>query len=315
MKRLFALLLAMILIISSCGCAQSKKTVLVISGAEIDNEIFTYYLDKVISRPADYGLSEKPEKDEAKAAAIEKCREYVAVNTIFGNLDLSLSVSDKVGVSETVNNLWVRFENHYDEIGVSKQTLTKIYTSQAYAQAVFDSVYDKGVDDAQAEAVIQNYFYDNYVCFRAVCEYFYTADGKQISQKERTELLARFDGIAAASANGADGFSAAVQTLGYSASASVILKKDSDGYPEGFYDKVYAMKDNSVEIIIYDDCVFAVMKESLKDKGESVYSEYRSSCIEDLYSDESRLEIEEMMESFDIEEKGSAADKIIRNMM
>lgn len=314
MKRLTALFLAMILIISVCGCTQSKKTVLVISGAEIDNEIFAYYLDKVISRPADYGLSEKPKKDEAKDVATESCREYVAVNTMFGNLELSLSVSDKVGVSETVNNLWIRFKNHYKEIGVSKQTLTKIYTTQAYSDVIFDSVYDKGADDAESESVIQDYFHENYVCFRAVCEYFYTADGKQISQKEKTELLTKFDGISA-SVNSVDGFTATVQALGYSSSASVILKKGSDGYPEGFFDKVYAMNDNSVEIIVYDDCVFAVMKEGLDDKGESVYSEYRSSCIEDLYSEESRLEVEELMASFSVEEKGSRADKIVKDMM
>ncbi len=299
----------------ACGCTQSnKKTVLVISGAEIDNEIFAYYLDKVISRPADYGLSEKLKKDEAKTAAIESCREYVAVNTMFENLRLSLSVSDKVGVSETVNNLWVRFENHYDEIGVSKQTLTKIYTTQAYSEAIFDTVYDKGTDDEESESVIQDYFNENYVCFRAVCEYFYAADGKQISQKEKNELLEKFNGIVA-SIDGVDSFSTTMQSLGYSASASVILKKGSDGYPEGFFDKVYEMNDNSADIITYDDCVFAVMKESLKDKGESVYSEYRSVCIEDLYSEQSRLEVEELMGSFFVEEKGSRADKIVKDMM
>ncbi len=315
MKRLTALLLAMIMIISACGCTQSKKTVLDISGAEIDNEIFAYYLDKVISRPADYGLSEKPKKDEAKAAATEECKEYVAVNTMFKNLKLSLSVSEKVGVSETVNNLWVRLKNHYKEIGVSRQTLTKIYTTQAYSDAIFNSVYDKGTDHAESESVIQDYFHENYVCFRTVCEYFYAADGEQISQKEKTELLTRFEGISAAEIDSVDAFSSTVQALGYSPSASVILKKGSDGYPEGFFDKVYAMADNSVELVIYDDCVFAVMKESLDDKGESVYSEYRSACIEELYSEESRLAVEEIMASFRVEEKGSGADRIVNDMM
>ena len=81
------------------------------------------------------------------------------------------------------------------------------------------------------------------------------------------------------------------------------------------FDKVYAMADNSVELVIYDDCVFAVMKESLDDKGESVYSEYRSACIEELYSEESRLAVEEIMASFRVEEKGSGADRIINDMM
>lgn len=315
MKKLTALIMAVIMLFLMCSCSQNKKTVFDISGAEIDTEIFTYYLDKVISRPTDYGLPENPEKADVKAAATEQCKKYVAANTMFRNMGLSLSVSDKVGISETVNNLWVRFENHYDEIGVSKQTITKIYTSQAYSDAIFTSTYDKGVENTAAEAVIQDYFYENYVSFRAVCEYFNAADGTQISQKAKTELLNKIEGIAAASVDGADSFSETVQSLGYSASASVLLKKGSDGYPAGFYDRVYAMTDNDVEIIVYDDCVFAVMKENLKEKGESVYSEYRSACIADLYSEESRREVEELMNSFSVEEKGGRADRIIKEMM
>ena len=54
---------------------------------------------------------------------------------------------------------------------------------------------------------------------------------------------------------------------------------------------------------------------NLKEKGESVYSEYRSACIADLYSEESRREVEELMNSFSVEEKGGRADRIIKEMM
>lgn len=315
MKKAVALLLTAILLLCSAGCSQSNKTVLVISGAEIDSEVFTYYLDKVVSRPADYGLSENPEKEDAKNAAIEQCKEYVAANTEFRSRGLSLSVSDKVGISETVNNLWIRFENHYDKIGVSKQTLTKVYTSQAYNEAIFTSEYDKGTEDTASEEVIQNYFYENYVSFRAVCEYFNYADGTPLSQKDKTELLSKFDGIAAAQIGNADEFSSAVQNLGYSVSASVLLKKGSDGYPAGFFERVYELQDNDVAVIVYDECVFAVMKENLKEKGEGVYSEYRSACINDLYSDAARVDFEEIMGSYEVEEKSGRINSILKKLV
>lgn len=313
MKKLVSLLLAAVMIICFAGCSGTKKTVLIISGAEIDSEIFKFYLDKIVSRPTDYGLSENPEREDAKNAAIEQCKEYVAANTEFKNRGLSLSVSDKVGISETVNNLWIRFENHYDEIGVSKQTLTKVYTSQAYNDAIFASEYDRGTQDAASEAVIQNYFYENYVSFRAVCEYFNYADGTPLSQKDKTDLLSKFNGIAAAQISSTDEFSSNVQELGYSASASVLLKKGSDGYPAGFFEKVYELQDNDVAVIVYDECVFAVMKENLKDKGESVYAEYRSACINDLYSDKSRADFEEIIGSYAVEEKGGRIKSIVRD--
>lgn len=315
MKKAIALLLTAVILLCFAGCSQSKKTVLIISGAEIDSEIFTYYLDKVVSRPGDYGLLDNPEKEEVKNAAIEQCKEYVASNTEFRNRGLSLSVSDKVGISETVNNLWIRFENHYDEIGVSKQTLTKVYTSQAYSDAIFNSEYDRGTENAASEAVIQDYFYENYVSFRAVCEYFNYADGTPLSQKDKTQLLSKFDGIAASQISSADDFSATVQNLGYSSSASVLLKKGSDGYPAGFFEKVYEMQDNDIAVIIYDECVFAVMKENLKEKGEGVYAEYRSACINDLYSDDARAEFEEIIGSYEVEEKSGRINSILKKLI
>lgn len=316
MKKVIALLLAAALLICFAGCGQSKKTVLVISGAEIDSEIFTYYLDKVVSRPVDYGLAENPEKEDAKNAAIEQCKEYVASNTEFRNRGLSLSVSDKVGISESVNNLWIRFKNHYDKIGVSKQTLTKVYTSQAYSDAIFASEYDvAGAADEESEAVIQDYFYENYVSFRAVCEYFNYADGTPLSQKDKTGLISKFDGIAATQIPGADEFSAAVQNLGYSASSSVLLEKGSDGYPAGFFEKVYEMQDNDIAVIIYDECVFAVMKENLKEKGEGVYAEYRSVCINDLYSEAFLADFEKITDSYTVEEKGGRINSIVNDFI
>lgn len=298
-----------------CSCSGGKQTVLTVSGAEIDSEIFTYYLDKVIQRPTDYGLTDNPQKNELKQAAVNACGEYLYANTEFRNRGLSLSAAEKVEISETVNDLWVRFEKHYKKIKVSKQTLTKIQTSQAYADAIFTSVYDKGTGNASAEKELQDYFYSNYVCFRTVCAYFTSADGSSpMTQLEKNELLASFNSLKSQGVKEAEAFADTVRAAGYTLSDSVLLKKGAEGYPAGFFEKVYSQAADTVQIIEYDECVFAVFKEDLKAKGESVYVNYRSSCISDLYSEQADREVQEYIASLTFEEKGGKIDRIIKRL-
>ncbi len=315
MKKFVAVMLAVFMIFSFCACAGAKKTALIISGTEIDSEIFTYYLSKVVERPADYGLEEDPSDGDIKAAVISECKKYLAANTEFRDAGLSLSSADKVEISQKVNDFWVRFENHYKKIGVSKQTLTKILTSEAYINAIFTETYDKGTENAAAEKVIQDYFYNNYVSFRTVCAYFTASDGSTpMTQLEKNELIEKFNALAKSPAGDAAKFEQTVNNTGYSLSGSVLLKKGSDGYPEGFYEKVYSQTDDTVQIITYDECVFAVWKENLKDKGESVYSNYRSSCISDLYSSEAEAKKSDYISTLTVEEKGNTVDRLIKKL-
>ena len=50
-------------------------------------------------------------------------------------------------------------------------------------------------------------------------------------------------------------------------------------------EKIAEQQANTVQVLVYDECVFAVLKEDLAAKGESLYANYRSSCIKDLYSE------------------------------
>lgn len=312
MKKIFSAMLAVIIMLSFCSCSAKKETVLIISGAEINEEIFTYFADIVSQRPTDYGLTDNPEKDDLKQAVTDECKKYLAANTEFRNKGLSLSAADKVEISQNVNNFWIRFENHYNEIGVSKQTLTKIMTAQAYEDAIFTATYDRGIDNTAAEKELTDYFYENYVSFRNVCAYFTSADGSSaMTQQEKNELLAKFEALKASAGTDIENFSETVTAAGYTLSDSVLLKKGSDGYPAGFFERVYEQADNKVQLIVYDECVFAVWKENLEDKGENIYPNYRSSCISDLYSAKSEQETEEYISTLTVEEK-RGADRIIK---
>ncbi len=314
MKRFAALMLAVLLIFSLASCGSEKKTALVIAGTEINSEIFTYFLDKVISRPIEYNLPENPIKADLKQAAINECKKYLAANTSFRDMGLSLTSSEKVEISQTVNDYWVRFENHYTKIGVSKQTLTKILTANAYEDAVFAAKYDKGTGNAAEEETLQNYFYENYISFRNVCAYFTSADGTTpMTQLEKNQLAASVENLAANAGNDVEKFAETVLAAGYSLSDSVLLKKGAEGYPDGFFERVAAQKNGTVQVITYDECIFIVWKENLKEKGESVYVNYRSVCINDLYSEQAQAETDGYIANLSVEETGEV-DRIINKL-
>ncbi len=314
MKKITAILLAVLLIFPLASCGKDKKTALIIAGTEINSEIFTYFLDKVISRPIDYNLPENPIKSDLKQAAINECKKYLVANTAFQDMGLTLTSSEKVEISQKVNDYWVRFENHYKSIGVSKQTLTKILTAQAYEDAVFAAEYDKGIGNTEEEAVLQNYFYENYICFRNVCAYFTSADGANpMTQSEKNQLTESINALAANAGADVEKFAEDALASGYSLSDSVLLKKGAEGYPDGFFEKVAEQKDGTVQVITYDECIFIVWKENLKEKGESVYVNYRSVCINDLYAEQAQTKTDEYIAALDLKETNEV-DRIIKNL-
>ncbi len=305
-KKAFALLIALITAsVSLSGCSFSfkdEKPALVISGTGISREIYNYYYDLVEGRPGDYGLSDSPKEKEKEDAAVELCRRYIALNSSFVIHNLRLSTSEKVSISDNVNNHWMRFKNHYNKIGVSKQTLNKIFTSNSYEDVIFSAMYDKGVNDKAQESAIKQYFYREYVAFRSVCVYF-TNNGKEMTQAEKQNVITDMYAISDNSDESSESFSLASSERGYAASDIVVLSRSSEGYPSGFFDTVYDMFEGSVKVIVYGDSVFAVRKESLEKLGEGLYAGYRASLIKEMYGEEWQNTINSYIETFTIDEK------------
>lgn len=181
MKKFYSaicLLMALSFIMTSCSFG---KTAVTIDSAETDNEVFTFFLDKALSSPEG-----TPDKETAKAEAAESVKKYVTVNTVFKEMELSLSDGKKSEVSEKVNNLWRIYGAYYEKIGVSKQTLTKVYESEAYENAIFLAYYDKDGISPAAEKDIENYFKENYVIIKAINGYLtdIDEDGNTVPMKE-----------------------------------------------------------------------------------------------------------------------------------
>lgn len=315
MKKTVSVFTAFIIMLSLFACSSKPKAALTIEKTEISEEIYAYFLDKVTANPGQYSLDEKASKEDLCAAATKECSIYTAINTEFRDMGLNLSAAEKAEISATVNNLWLRSEKHYKSIGVSKQTLNKAQTAEAYEKAIFSAKYDKGPGNASAEAKIKDYFYSNYISFQTVCAYFTSPDGSTpLTQLQKNELVALFKTFASDKSTETE-FADTLTAAGYTSSGSVLLKKGSDGYPEGFYEKAVVQAPGTVQIIEFDDCIFAVYKEDLKDKGEAIYSNYRSACISDLYSAEQEAYIESRISEYKVAENGSVISDVYEKII
>ncbi|MCR5522911.1 MAG: hypothetical protein K6F64_04665 [Clostridia bacterium] len=304
MKRKLALLFALIFTVlnfSSCTFG-GPKTALVISGTDIDEEVYNYYYNRVEQRPADYGINSDSEKD-IKEKTIELCTRYLAFNTSFKNRGLSLTISEKVSVSDRVNNDWLRNKKLYESKNISRKTINKILTSEAYEDAIFNSIFDKGVRDEANEKKNKEYFYSNYLAFRNICAYFTDSNGKPITEQQKTDLIAQFNEIAASSVGDYQLFSDVCSSYGYSASDTIILSKESQGYPDGFYDSVDEMPYGTISVLTYSDVIFIVRKENIEELGEGLYASYRSECIKEMYEDRWEQIVKDYCAGFEVDKK------------
>lgn len=296
MKKIISLLLSVLLLVSLASCTLPENKEIIRIGDEVlDNDIYAYYLD--VAKGTVTGSA------EAEKEALDLCRQYCAVEKLFKEGNLTLSAADKAEIANDVNNYMVRFKNHYDSVGVKRETLTKIFTGNKHADVLFEFRYDKGTDDEAAEQKIQNYFYDNFVSFSDVCAYFEN-NGEKVSEKEKIAIKEDFASFAIPYSEDAvkaeEVFNALTLEKGYYVSGTVLLKKDSDGYPGGFFEKVYLQSPGTAQVLEYDECIFAVFKNDLRQSGDSLYASYRSSCIKDIYTDSWNEYIEDYAEKLSV---------------
>ncbi|MEI6579957.1 MAG: hypothetical protein WCN92_10930, partial [Eubacteriales bacterium] len=197
-KKMLCLLLAVCIpSFLFSACSKKETPALSISGAEVTQGVYTYFLDKVVSKPTDYGLSLTAESQELMDKATEICKEYVAIKTTFKDLGLSLTVGEKAAVSTKVNEFWRIYSTYYTSIGVSKRTLTKIETGNAAKDKLFMFYYDTNGIKAVKEAEILAFFSKNYVAFQAINGYLNKTDEDgntvDLTAKETAALKSRLN--------------------------------------------------------------------------------------------------------------------------
>jgi hypothetical protein len=251
-------------IVALSGCnAFEKKSAVSLNGVEISDDVFTYFLDK-----ATVDLGVNAAQKAIKEQTLAYTSTYFKTNSLAHAHGIELTIAEKTSVSERVNDYWLVYDQYYEKIGITKETLTKVFTADAYRDRLVLAYYGTGGTKEIPLTRLYAAFRTNYVLFQAITGYFTKTDEAgntvRIPQNEIESLLLRFQSMADVVNSGEKTMDEAADYLAeagiQSAVQTVILHKDDDSYPEGFFQKVQSIDTRYAAIIGTNDYLFLVLR-------------------------------------------------------
>lgn len=291
-KRVISLALAICCLISvfafsSCNVLE-KEAALTINNTKISNDVFTYFLDLAM---VEEGSSASYETLVNKASSLAGT--YYKTNSLFHTYKLSLSTAQKAAVSEKVNAVWGIYGDYYTNIGISKETLTKVYTADAYRDALLVHYYGEGgIEEIPSSRLYAN-FKSNYLVFQVITGYFTETDTAgntiRLNKNDTETLVLKFQNMSAMVNAGEQTMEEAADYLtesGYPGSVQTVIlhKDDKSSYPEGFFEKVQSIDSRYAAIIASNDYIFLVLKGEA-DVNSSFYTDKKTEIIKNIVGD------------------------------
>jgi len=300
-KRILSVILALCCVASTIafsGCSLSDKgTAMEINGVEISDDVFTYFLDKAV---VDLGVDVPLKSLKEKATTYAET--YFKINSLAHSQGITLSTAEKAAVSEKVNAYWGIYGEYYTKIGVTKETLTKIFSADSFREALLVHYYGTGGEEEIPLTRLYAQFKTNYIVFQAITGYFTTTDlnGQtvKINQTESEALVLKFQNMAAMVNAGEQNMEQAADFLaesGYQGSVqTVVLHKDDTSYPPGFFEKVKNTEARLATVIGTDEYIFLVLRGDA-DTNSTYFNEKRTEMIEIIVGDEIDTKIEKSL--------------------
>ncbi len=250
-------------VLSSCSVERKEPVTLTLNGKEIKNDVFTYYIDTAMTE-----LGVNADENSIITRAVQLTETYFKTNSLAVKCEISLSTATKASVSEKVNAYWGIYGDYYTSIGITKETLTKVFTSEAYRNQLLVHYYGEGGEEEIGVATMYAYFKMNYIVFQAINGYFTYLDdnGNTVirTPNEIEEIILKFQNMASLINSKEKTMEEAADflaTSGYSSSVvTLVLGKNDTSYPEGFFEKVQSTKARIASVIGTNEYIFIVLR-------------------------------------------------------
>ena len=226
-RRFIAASCAIVCAASMTGCSDSGY-IGTINGMQIPNGIYIYDLQLTAYNEASSKIKEekgdslgtaevtvftetidgKPASAWLKDYALERVKRYVAIETLFDEYGLTLSDDDNNSINDYIKSLDTdlgyyaqyygieesTFGEHFENMGISKDTLRKITENSYKESAVFLHNYDKDGLTPVSEDEINSYATENYAAVKLLKVTFTDHQGlslKDDADKEKIRELAQ----------------------------------------------------------------------------------------------------------------------------
>ena len=301
LRKILSIILAICCLVSTfifSGCSLTDKgTAMEINGVEISDDVFTYFLDLAV---VDLGVDAPLKSLKEKASSYAET--YFKTNSLAHSQGITLSIAEKKAVSEKVNAHWGFYGEYYTKIGVTKETLTKIFTADSFREALLVHYYGTGGEEEIPLARLYAQFKTNYIVFQAITGYLtqtnLNGQTVKINETEKEALILKFQNMSAMVNAGEQNMEQAADFLaesGYQGSVqTVVLHKDDTSYPPGFFEKVKNTESRRATVIGTEEFIFLVLRGDADTKS-TYFNEKRTEMIEIIVGDEIDNKIEKSL--------------------
>lgn len=281
MKKAISILLAAIIVSGLLSSCSAREETVQVGSVTVGKGVYEYFVSEAKKENPD-----SPEQDAENAVL-----RYVAVNTKFEELGLSLNASQKSVASKTANNYWHLFSEYYTEQGISKNDVYSVALSDEYLKAIIRSIYDKDGTNPIPEKAIEQYFSNNYVAYKAIIELLQTTDedGKSVDlTEEKIENVTKQFNQMKKSIDGGTSFekvNSAYQAKGLDNEAEseevMLLSKTSRAFPTGTFEKITEIERGKAGVFTAGKYIFLVERVG-EFEDKSFYEQNRDECLINL---------------------------------
>ncbi len=319
LKKLLALCLVFVMLLSLSGCGKSNKVVTV-NDNEIGEGVFTYYLQKVMSEPKKFGIKEKTQENFI-SAAVTLCQKHAVTADFMKDEGITLSNQLKQSVATEVEALWSLYGAFYESVGVKKTDITKAVTHEYRMKQLVDYYYGVKGKNPVKEMDLKEEFVDLYVGFKVIsAELTKINDAGEkvdLTQSEKDSLKKKFNSYAE-KINGGDitvdeanvSYNDSIGLITTENLETVLIKKGDPMYGDGFFEKVEGMAHDRARVIEDGNRLYLVQRQKIATTDEDAFYQYRSEVLEEIKMPEIEKKINKLMKESEADVKQRKAVKI-----
>lgn len=206
LKRITAGLTALSLVAVCTGC-KNITTAMTIGDYVVPAGVYLYYLNSAYNTALSQ-LKEEHEDldtediDAVKATplegkdvrtwcedkAVEFCADFVATETKFDELGLSLDADTKTNIDSMMDYYWQSYEETMTANGISEESFKKVMTSSYKSQEIFDYYYAVGGEEGVTEDELKDYYIENNIRAQYIVFDLHDGEGNLLKSDDKAKM-------------------------------------------------------------------------------------------------------------------------------
>lgn len=312
-------LLAVMLLLSLSAC-NKQSAFMTVEDKSVSKELYTYYLDKVLSFPEEYGI-EAGDRDAATESAALCCMQYVASIKLMENEGITFSAMNKQLTADKVEKLWSLYGRYYEKIGVGKPDITEAISHEYRIKQIIDYYYGPDGLEPTDDADLKEEFVDLYVGFRAISVPLTKTDslGQEVplTETEKEEVMNVFRAYRTQINEGEKTIDEV--NVAYNNSLDIIVtealeinvvKIGDPMFTEDFYSTMLEISHTRAGLIDCGNTLYLVQREKIATTDDDEFYLYRSDLIEELKGEDAEKKVTELALTLSCEYDEETAEEI-----